>query len=71
MGSITQKVPPKKPSTVFLGLISGQSLCFPMVTPVKYARVSEINAPTTMNHIKIFPKGRRCTLVTKEKKYGM
>ena len=28
-------IPPIAPSTVFLGLISGQSLCFPRVTPTK------------------------------------
>ena len=32
--------PPIAPSTVFLGLISGISLCLPINIPVKYAKVS-------------------------------
>ena len=32
-----------EPSTVFLGLISGQSLCLPKNLPPKYAKVSVIH----------------------------
>ena len=34
------KTPPAEPSMVFLGLILGQSLCFPKNTPLKYAMIS-------------------------------
>ena len=34
------RTPPIAPSTVFLGLISGHSLCLPSRLPAKYAKVS-------------------------------
>ena len=39
--TILETTPPIAPSTVFLGLILGQSLCFPQVTPTKYAPISQ------------------------------
>ena len=44
-----------KPSIVFLGLISGQSLFFPKNLPQKYAPVSDIQATAKANSTKKLP----------------
>ena len=48
-------IPPKAPSTVFLGLNLGHSLCFPIVIPVKYANVSLPHALINMSQTKNSP----------------
>ena len=40
---IQNRTPPTAPSTVFLGLISGQSLCLPKNVPAKKAPISAIH----------------------------
>ena len=54
-------IPPIAPSTVFFGLIVGQSLCLPRVLPAKYAKVSVDHAETKINHILRYPNS--CCLI--------
>ena len=46
-------IPPKDPSTVFLGLIFGHNLCFPNNLPQKYAKVSVAQALINKIQIKV------------------
>ena len=48
-------IPPIAPSIVFLGLIVGHNLCFPNLTPTKYAKASDKQAPNNINQIKYEP----------------
>jgi hypothetical protein len=49
---ITEKLsPPTAPSTVFLGLITGASLCLPKAHPTKYAPVSVSHAAAQISTV--------------------
>jgi hypothetical protein len=61
--TITQEPsPPKKPSTVFFGLISGISFLFPNFTPTKYAPVSDTQAAIYASGKRSAPFARSLTV---------